>query len=422
MRYLRTVSTRRLLAVLAGLIATIGAGTAIAVAASGNGPVPPRAPLAQAIHKALSARSITGITARISFTNNLIDSTAIQGPKDPILQGAQNGRLWLSLTPGHEQLRIELQSDNGDAQIVAGNGKFFVYDPMSNTAYSGALPAQMTSSAATNDKADAAKAQAIPSISQIQTDINKVLKRVNLSGAIPSDVAGQATYTIQVSPKHDGGLLGDAQLAFDAARGIPLRFAIYARGSTTPVLELKATDISFGTVPTSDFAVTLPSGAQVVKVSTASVKAATARADGQRARGLRQLKALKHHANVTGVAAVAGRVPFTLVAPNTLVGLPRRSVALLDWSGKPAALVSYGQNLGGVVVLEQAAGSSKPASGASSGDHRGLNLPTVSINGTTGQELDTALGTMVRFTRGKVAYTVIGSVPPAAADAAARGL
>jgi hypothetical protein len=46
----------------------------------------------------------------------------------------------------------------------------------------------------------------------------------------------------------------------------------------------------------------------------------------------------------------------------------------------------------------------------------------VSINGVTGSELDTALGTMVRFTRGKVSYTVLGSVPPAAADAAARAL
>ena len=57
------------------------------------------------------------------------------------------------------------------------------------------------------------------------------------------------------------------------------------------------------------------------------------------------------------------------------------------------------------------------------GDRRGrLNLPTVSINGVSGQELDTALGTMVRFTRGGVTYTVLGSVVPARAKAAARGL
>jgi hypothetical protein len=85
--------------------------------------------------------------------------------------------------------------------------------------------------------------------------------------------------------------------------------------------------------------------------------------------------------------------------------------------------VTYGQNLGGIAVIEQSADSAKPgAASQSSGEHHGLNLPTVSINGVTGQELDTALGTMVRFTRAGVAYTVLGSVPPAAADAAARAL
>jgi hypothetical protein len=49
-------------------------------------------------------------------------------------------------------------------------------------------------------------------------------------------------------------------------------------------------------------------------------------------------------------------------------------------------------------------------------------LPTVSIGGSTGQELATALGTVIRFTRGHVSYTVLGSVTPAAAEAAARAL
>jgi hypothetical protein len=106
------------------------------------------------------------------------------------------------------------------------------------------------------------------------------------------------------------------------------------------------------------------------------------------------------------------------------VGLPRRSVQLLDWGGKPAALITYGQNLGGVAVIEQSPSSGATANSQSSGQGGGrtLSLPTVSINGMTGQELDTALGTMVRFTRDGVAFTVIGSVPAVAADAAARAL
>jgi hypothetical protein len=243
--------------------------------------------------------------------------------------------------------------------------------------------------------------------------LNSVMQHLNLSGAIPSDVAGQAAYTVTVAPKHDGGLLGNAELAWDAARGVPLRFAIYARGSSSPVLELKATDISYGAVPASDFAISPPSGTKVVKVSVPGSHA-TARHDTRR--GGRK-------ADVSGAAAVARRVPFALVAPKALVGLPRRSVTLLDWSGHPAALVTFGQNLGGVAVIEQSARTAHGLPAGVSGDRgRGLSLPSVSIDGLTARELDTALGTVLTFTRGQVSYTVLGSVPPAAAEAAARAL
>jgi outer membrane lipoprotein-sorting protein len=402
MKFLRTVSTRTLLATIAGVVAVIVGGTAIAVAASSGGPVPPRESLARAVHGVLTAPSVTGISARITFTNNLINASNIQGPTDPLLQGA-SGRLWYS--PGTHRLRIELQSDNGDGQVVVNGRRFWVYDPASNTAYEGTLPVQA------HKATDHQHSHALPSVSQIQADLNKLAQHVNLSGAIPGDVAGQPTYTVRVSPKHDGGLLGDVQLAWDAARGVPLRFGIYANGDSTPVLELKATDISFGAVPSSDFAVSPPSGAKVVKVSAPSGHRATTRKSGK-------------HTLLSGEAAVARHLHFKLVAPSTLVGQPRRSVTLLSWGGSPAALVTYGQNLGGIAVVEQSASSGgKLNFGGASGAHGpGLSLPTVSINGASGQELATALGTIVRFTSGKVTYTVIGSVPPAAAEAAARAL
>jgi outer membrane lipoprotein-sorting protein len=402
MKFLRTVSTQRLLATIAGLLIVVAGGTAIAVAAAGSGPVPPPKPLASAVHSALGAPKVSGITARVSFTNHLIDSSNIQGA-DPILTGA-TGRVWLS---SDHRIRLELQSDNGDAQAVLNNGSFWVYDPSARTVYEGKLPADAS-------KSHRAKQDKIPSVASIQSDLAKLGKQVNVSGAIPSDVGGQAAYTVRVSPKHDGGLLGASELAWDSLRGVPLRIAVYAQHDSTPVLELKATDISYGTVPASVFAISPPSGAKVVKVSTPSGHGGAMSAAG--AKG----KHAKRHAEVTGVSAVARRLPFKMLAPSKLVGLPRRSVTLLDWDGHPAALVAYGQNLGGVAVIEQTA-SAKSAS-TSSGEHRGLSLPTVSINGATGQELDTALGTMVRFTRGGVAYTVVGSVPAAAADAAARAL
>lgn len=391
MKYLRTVSTRRLLATIAGVAAVIAGGTAIAVAASGSGPKPAPQSLARAVHGALTAPEVQGISARISFTNNLIGATNLQGT-DPILSGA-SGRLWIS---NDGQMRLELQSDTGqDAQVLISKKNFWIYDPSSNTQYRGALPQDHKSG---SDK--------VPSIAQIQQRISEFVQHANLSGAIPSDVAGQAAYTVRVSPKHDGGLLGSAELAWDATRGVPLKFAIYARGQNKPVIQLKVTNISYGKVPASDFAVTPPRGAKVVTVNLPSGAAKAGRGHG------------RSHRDVSGAAAVAKKVPFTLRAPKTLVGLPRQSVSLIDMSGTPAALVTYGQNLGGIAVIEQAAQPQAP-SGA---DHRGLSLPSVTIKGATGHELDTALGSVVQFTRGGVDYTVLGSVPAAAADAAARAL
>lgn len=192
-RYLRTVSTRRLLAIIVGFSTAVAAGAAIAVAAASGGPVPPKKPLANAIRGALGAREVAGITARVTFTNHLIDSSNIQG-SDPILTGA-TGRLWLS--PSTHQLRLELQSERGDAQVVVNNGAFWVYDPSGNTVYKGTLPKD----AFKGHKAAAGTPDKIPSVAQIQSDLNRAARHIDLSGAIPSDVAGHAAYTIRVSPK-----------------------------------------------------------------------------------------------------------------------------------------------------------------------------------------------------------------------------
>ncbi|MBV9310909.1 MAG: hypothetical protein JOZ73_08755 [Solirubrobacterales bacterium] len=410
MSFLRTVSTRRLLALIAGVVAVIIGGTAIAVAAGSGGPVPPRKPLARAIHSALTAPQVAGVTARVTFTNNLIDSSDIQGA-DPILKGA-TGRVWVA----KDRLRLELQSDNGDAQLVVNNGAFWAYDPSRKTVYEGKLPA---GGAEKRAHPKHAKRDAVPSASNIQSQLNKAGGHLLISRAVPTDLAGQPAYSVRVSPKQNGGLIGGAQLAWDAVRGVPLSIGVYARGNSTPVLQLKATQISYKNVSSSVFSMSPPSGAKVVKVSTPSS------ANSQHA------KRNKHSKPVTGVGAVAKRLSFRLSAPGALASRRRQDVASLGAKRADGALISYGNGLGGILVLEQSAKSAARAGSATnasqssqsdSGDRQGVTLPTTSINGATAQELKTPLGTLIRFTRAGVTYTVIGSVPASTAEAAARSL
>lgn len=389
MKLLRTLSTSRLVLLIAAVVVVAVAGAAIAVAASGgSGSTPPPKPLAEALHDSLAGPAPEGVTARIKFTNKLFPSGAITGQVGSALMSGASGRLWAT---NDGRGRLELQSDAGDVQVVWNDTEVTVYDASSNTVYRAKLPADAKSSA---------DQTGIPSVAKISDFLSKLGEHVSLSPAEPSNVAGQEAYTVRVSPKHDGGLLGAAQLAFDAARGVPLQLGIYAQGASTPVLELAATDISYGPVPSSDVDVTPPAGAKTVDLGSLTRNTNTAQSGQVR---------------VTGLQAVQAAASFPVVAPDTLVGLPRQDVRLIGNTDSKAAVVVYGHGLGAIVVVERQ---------ANAGGNNGAmgSLPQVSINGVTAQELATQLGTVLTWKRGEVAYVLAGSVPPAAAEAAARGL
>lgn len=394
MSALRRISTRRLLSICAVTLVAAIAITAVAMATGGSGPKPPPKPLANAVHDALGAPDLPGISARIEFTNNLVDASSVQGT-EPLLAGA-SGRLWASPADGGK-LRLELQSEGagGDTQVLVSDRQFEIYDSGSETVYKGTLPEEK--------KGEGSGADQIPGLGEIETEITKVEKHAELSGAIPSDVAGQPTYTVRVAPKHDGGLLGAVEVAWDATNGTPLRAAVYSSSSSSPVLQLEATDVSFEAVSASIFDVAPPASAKVVDLGQVG--------EGHGEHGSEPSQAI-------GVDAVQKSIDFPLTAPATLAGLPRGEVRSIEVDGKQAALATYGEGLGGIAVIETA---SEPGNGGE-GAEGGLSLPKVSINGAPGEELDTALGTVLRFSRGGVDYIVAGSVPPAAAEAAARAL
>jgi hypothetical protein len=270
---------------------------------------------------------------------------------------------------------------------VADGERYMLYDAATKTAYTGRLD--------TGDEQPSADKQ--PSLGNIQGGLAKLAQSWTLSGAQPSTTAGRPTYTVRIAPKDDGGLLGAAELAWDAARGVPLRAAVYAQGSDNPVLEVEATDVSYGKIPADKVSTTPPAGAKVTEIDPPS---------GVDAQG----KPL----HVEGAENVQKQLGFPLAAPEKLAGLPRKSVVLVSHGGgEKGALVRYGSGFGQILVFERKGGAQAIA---------GFRLPEVNIDGATGQELGTALGTVLTFNRDGINYVVAGSIPPVAAENAARGL
>lgn len=382
MNYLRRVPTRSLIVVIVAVCALAAGGAAIAVAA-GGGQTPPPKPLDQAVADALAATPPQGVTADVQFTNNLFPSGGLFGQTASALLTGASGRLWLT-SDGHG--RIELQSDAGDVQIVWDPRTISVYDASSNTVYEANLP-QQTDSSPTDTTTT-------PTLAEIDSFLANLGADWALSGAQPTNVGGQPAYSVSASPKHDGGLLGSLMLAWDAAQGTPLQVGIYAQGDNNPVLGLAVTNISYGAVPSSDVNIAPPAGAKVVDLAAGTPDTGSSTPP------------------VTGLAAVQAAAPFTVVAPDSLVGLPRQEVRLV---GGHTVVTFYGQGLGGIALVERQADPSG-AGGALS------NLPTVSLDGVTAHELSTQLGTVLEWESGGVRYVLAGSLPAAAAEAAARAV
>lgn len=383
MNFLRRASTGRLITGIV-VIVVVTMATAFAVEHR-SGPRPPHRSLAAAIQHALTSKPVSGITARISFTDHLFPSDSLgQAGSSPLLSGA-SGRLWA----GDGRVRIELQGSNGDTEVSVGPTGVVVYDVASGSAYEFPFARHRAM-----DTEAAHPRHGVPGIAEIQRAIAHLAARASLSGAISTDVAGQPAYRVRISPRHAGGLLGAVELAWDANHGVPLEIAVYSQGSNSPVLALRVTQISYGPVSPSDLRVSLSAATHVVTVHAPTPS--------------------HSRAGSAGDTKDSAPLPFMVHAPAALVGLPKLTLRRVDWAGHPAALAVYGHGLGSILVLEQAAAGGRAGPLAS--------LPRVSVGAAVGHELDTALGTILQFDRGGVSYTVIGSLPAAAAETAARAI
>jgi hypothetical protein len=334
---------------------------------------PPPTTLQELTLRELSGPGPAGVTAHFRYvdslvpTTNLLPDATAGGSPLPLVSGA-DGRLWYA----NGRLRMEFQTDQGDTQLLLTGNRALVYDAADGTAYSAILPV-------------AGVPQLARTSLQAATGLlNSIAGDAAVSQPRPGVTGGRPAYTVRIAPTHDGGLLRSASLAVDAETGTPLRLELDAVGHSAPLVEFALSDVSYGEIAPSVFHLRLPFGMRPLALRFAAPP------------------------------SVGGTV--SCQAPPSLAGLElrtcREASRSTDVTGR---LLVYGTSLASVVVLEQP-GASDPGGGL-----WGL-LPSVSVSGSSGRELVTGLGTVVRFVRGGVTYTVLGSLPRPVVEGVARGL
>jgi outer membrane lipoprotein-sorting protein len=354
-----------------GLVLVLGVSLTAIALALGSGPTPAPQPLADAVHQAFVAPPVEGVSARVQLTDHLLEganlATGSAGgagglSSSPLLTGG-SGRLWIAKDG---RARLELQSEQGDTQIYYDGHTVSIYDASSNTLYRYTPKPMEATSPSSKAGAEGSAHHEPPSVAKIEEAISH-LHHVDVSGATPTDVAGQPAYTVRVTPKESGSMIAGAELSWDAVHGVPLRAAIYSTTSASPAIELAATEVSYGQVDGSVFNFKPPANAKVQEIVLPSEEPGTSSKDTH-----------DEHPNVT----------------------------------------THGEGITSVAVIESKAKSG--AQGSSSPLPEGLQK--VKINGVEATELPTELGTVLSFERAGLNYVLVGAVSPAAVEAVAKGL
>jgi hypothetical protein len=371
--WVRTASTARLVAIGVAVAVAFVAANAYAGLDTGGARPPQPATLSELTLHELGDTGAEGITANFRYANSLVPTTSLipqasaGGSSLPLVTGA-NGRLWYA----HGRLRMEFQTDQGDTQLVVHGTHALMYDASDGTAFAASLPSIATLGRLRSGLAGA---------SQL---LGRLRSTLRISTPVPGVTAGRPSYTVQLAPLRSAGLLGRVALSVDADTGTPLRLDVYGRGQRKPLVEFALSNVHYGAVDPSVFHVRLPFGMHPLPVRFGSPPSLGA--------------------------------TVSCAAPATLGGLALQSCREASRSDElPGRLLVYGRSFGSVVVLEQ------PGGGDPGGGLWGL-LPSVSVSGADGRELVTPLGSVVRFARGGITYTVLGSLPRRVVEAVARGL
>jgi outer membrane lipoprotein-sorting protein len=372
---LRRLPLSRLL-LLCGLVVLLGVSATAIAFALGTGPTPPPKPLAEALHDALSATPVEGVSANVQLTDHLLEGANLasggsggQLNSSPLVTGA-SGRLWIAKDG---RVRLELQSEKGDTQALYDGHTVSIYDASSNVLYRYTVPPGHDEGA-NGSPSDFPAHHEVPTVAKIEEAISH-LEHVNVSGATPTDIAGQAAYTVRITPKETGSLIGAGELSWDAVHGAPLRAAIYSSTSSSPTLELAATSISYGPVESSVFDFTPPANAKIEEIVLPK----------------------KDGSTTTGPSSHDGDHPHA-----TSSGSGITTVGVIASSQHGEAKTKEG---------------STPSSSSAT-----ESLQKVKINGIEASELPTALGTLLTFERAGVRYLLLGAVSPGAVEAVAKGL
>ncbi|GAB3259670.1 LolA family protein [Arthrobacter pigmenti] len=181
---------------------------------------------------------------------------------------------------GDEQLRVQVMEQMSQRDVIINDDGIWLYDSDAGEAKHLELPehdgkqgldkAKGKADGKSHGPAGMPDSRMMQGVKTPAELADKALAKVGPSTDVSVSgtamIAGRSAYELELTPKTDETLIGSVTLGVDSETGMPLSFAVTARGQTDPAYSVAFTDIDFSTPPDSLFEFTPPDSAKVTEI------------------------------------------------------------------------------------------------------------------------------------------------------------
>ncbi|GAA1896321.1 LolA family protein [Lapillicoccus jejuensis] len=264
-----------------------------------------------AAQRSAAAGSVTGLSGTVrqrvdlglpdlgSLAGSGAGGSSASGGLSPmtLLSGTRTWRVWVD---GPTRQRVALVSQLGESDVVRDGRTVWTWDSAEKTATKVELPAPTGKPGAA---ANRTPTDLVPRTPQEAADqaLAAAGRTTDVTTSGLATVAGRDAYELVLTPKDAATRVGQVRIALDGATKVPLRVEVFARGASTPAVDVGFTSVDLSTPAASTFAFTPPPGATV---RTESVPQPSAPDAADRAKGEAAAQALAPHVVGDGWSSV----------------------------------------------------------------------------------------------------------------------
>ncbi|MBS2962231.1 hypothetical protein KGA66_04185 [Actinocrinis puniceicyclus] len=265
-----------------GTVRAIAPASVVAIVATGAALAPQFAAAAPALPP-ISAQNLLVKVAQSkvdTYSGTVALTTNLGLPALPNLAGGANPLSLLSGTHtlqvaanGPQKQRLALLDSLSEYDMVRNGTQLWLYDSSHNSVEHATMT-ERPGAHKPRPKAEELTKTPLTPQQAAQRLLDALSPSTNISVDGTQSVAGRDAYTLRLTPKQSGSLIGEVTIAVDYQNGAPLQVAVYPAGSGTPAFEVGFTSVSFSAPGNAQFDFKAPKGATVQEMNQDTAKQA----------------------------------------------------------------------------------------------------------------------------------------------------